>query len=268
MGGKRAGGIDLRDAGVVVTGAGSGIGAALARRFAAEGARLVVNDLDGAAAARVADEVGGLAVAGDASTEDGVAALVAAARTHLGEIDLFCANAGIEPGGGVDTAEEVWERVWQVNVMSHVRSARALLGPWLERGRGHLLATVSAAGLLTHLDSASYSVTKHGSLAFAEWLAATHGDKGITVQVLCPQGVRTEMYERSDASAKAVLGGAVLEPEEVAASVMEGLADGRFLILPHPEVRDHYALRATDTERWLGGMRKLRRRIEELSRTS
>ncbi|MFF3689915.1 SDR family NAD(P)-dependent oxidoreductase [Streptomyces sp. NPDC002187] len=255
--------MELKGAGVVVTGAGSGIGAALARRFAAAGARLVVNDLDGAAAARVADEVGGLAVPGDAGAEESVAALVAAARAHLGEIDLFCANAGIEPGGGEHTPEAVWDQVWQVNVMGHVRAARHLIGPWLERGRGHFLATVSAAGLLTHLESASYSVSKHGALAFAEWLSATHGNKGVTVQVLCPMGVRTQMYERTDAAAKAVLGGAVLEPGQVADEVMEGLADGRFLILPHPEVRDHYAFRATDTDRWLRGMRSLRRRIDE-----
>jgi NAD(P)-dependent dehydrogenase (short-subunit alcohol dehydrogenase family) len=255
--------MELKDAGVVVTGAGSGIGAALARRFAAEGARLVVNDLDGAAAARVAAEIGGLAVPGDAGAEESVAALVAAARDHLGEIDLFCANAGIEPGGGAHAPEEAWEKAWQVNVMGHVRAARHLLGPWLERGRGHLLATVSAAGLLTHLDSAPYSVSKHGALAFAEWLSATYGDKGLTVQVVCPLGVRTEMYEKIDTAAKDVLSGTVLEPEQVADAVMEGLADGRFLILPHPEVRDHYAFRATDTDRWLRGMRRLRRRIDE-----
>ncbi|MEY9968418.1 NAD(P)-dependent dehydrogenase (short-subunit alcohol dehydrogenase family) [Streptacidiphilus sp. MAP12-16] len=255
--------MELKDAGVVVTGAGSGIGAALARRFAAEGARVVVNDLDGAAAERVAAEVGGLAVPGDASAEESVAALVAAARAHLGQIDLFCANAGIEPGGGVHTPDEVWDRVWQVNVMAHVRAVRHLLGPWLERGRGHLLATVSAAGLLTHLESAPYSVSKHGALAFAEWLSASYGDRGLTVQVVCPLGVRTEMYERTGAAAKAVLGGEVLEPEHVADAVMEGLADGRFLILPHPEVRNHYAFRATDTDRWLRGMRRLRSRIDE-----
>ncbi|MET8246528.1 SDR family oxidoreductase [Streptomyces sp. NPDC005202] len=255
--------LELKNAGVVVTGAGSGIGASLARRFAAEGARLVVNDLDGAAAARVAAEVGGLAVPGDASAEESVAALVTAAREHLGEIDLFCANAGIEPGGGEHAPEEIWDRVWQVNVMGHVRAARHLIGPWLERGRGHLLATVSAAGLLTHLESAPYSVTKHGALAFAEWLSATYGDKGLTVQVLCPLGVRTEMYEKSDPAARTVLAGEVLEPGQVADSVVEGLVDGRFLILPHPEVREHYAFRANDTERWLRGMRRLRRRIDE-----
>jgi NAD(P)-dependent dehydrogenase (short-subunit alcohol dehydrogenase family) len=257
--------MELKDAGVVVTGAGAGIGAALARRFASEGARVVVNDLDGDAAALVADEVGGLAVPGDASAEEGVAGLLAAARTHLGEIDLFCANAGIEPSGGVYAPEEVWDRAWEVNVMAHVRAVRHLLGPWLQRGRGHLLATVSAAGLLTHIDSAPYSVTKHGALAFAEWLSATYGGRGITVQAVCPLGVRTDMYERTDRAARAVLAGTVLTPEEVAEAVMAGLADGRFLILPHPEVRNHYAFRATDTDKWLGVMRRIRRRIDDVA---
>ncbi|TJZ54067.1 SDR family oxidoreductase [Streptomyces piniterrae] len=256
--------MELKDAAVVVTGAGSGIGAALARRFAAAGARLVVNDLDAAAVARVAEEIGATAVPGDASAERDVAALVTAARTHLGEIDLFCANAGIEPGGGADAPEQVWERAWQVNVMSHIRASQQLLGPWLARGRGHFLATVSSAGLLTHPAAAPYAVSKHGALAFAEWLAATYGDRGITVQALCPMGVRTEMYERSDPAAKAALDGAVLTPDEVADTVVEALADGKFLILPHPEVRDHYALRATDTDRWLTGMQRLRRRMEDI----
>lgn len=255
--------MELKDAGVVVTGAGSGIGAALARRFAAEGARVVINDRDAAAAEAVAAEIGGLAVPGDAGAEETATALVSVARAHLGEIDLFCANAGIEPGGGEQAPEDVWERVWQVNVMAHVRAARHLIGPWVERGRGHLLATVSAAGLLTHLESAPYSVSKHGALAFAEWLSATYGDKGLTVQVICPMGVRTAMYEKSDAAAKAALAPEVLEPEQVADAVMAGLADGRFLILPHAEVREHYAARAADTDRWLRGMRKLRRRIDE-----
>ncbi|MEV4916752.1 SDR family oxidoreductase [Streptomyces tirandamycinicus] len=257
--------MDLKDAGVVVTGAGSGIGAALARRFAAEGARLVINDLDAGAAARVAEEVGGFAVPGDAGAEEGVASLIAAARAHLGEIDLYCANAGIEPGGSEHSPEEVWDSVWQVNVMGHVRASRHLIGPWLERGRGRLVATVSAAGLLTHLESAPYSVSKHGALAFAEWLSANYGDRGVTVQVVCPLGVRTEMYERSDAAAKEVLGASVLDPEDVADAVMKGLADGRFLILPHAEVREHYAYRATDTDRWLRGMRRLRRRIDDVA---
>lgn len=256
--------MELKDAGVVVTGAGSGIGAALARRFAAEGARVVVNDRDAEAARSVAAEVGGLAVPGDAGAEESMAALVETARSHLGVIDLFCANAGVDPGGGETAPEDAWDQVWQVNVMAHVRAARHLIGPWVERGRGHLLVTVSAAGLLTHIESAPYSVSKHGALAFAEWLAANYGDRGVTVQVLCPMGVRTDMYDKNNEAARAALPGAVLAPERVADAVMEGLGDGRFLILPHPEVREHYAFRATDTDRWLNGMRRVRRHIDEL----
>ncbi|MFF4854631.1 SDR family oxidoreductase [Streptomyces rubiginosohelvolus] len=249
--------LDLKGAGVVVTGAGSGIGAALARRFATAGARVVVNDLDTTLAQHVADEIGGLAVPGDAAAEDSIATLIETARHHLGEIDLFCANAGIEPGGGIDTPTDVWDRTWQVNVMAHVHAARHLIGPWLERGRGHFLATVSAAGLLTHVGSAPYSVSKHGALAFAEWLAATHADRGITVQVLCPMGVRTRMYEQTHTAAKTVLGDNILEPDHVADHVMGSLGDERFLILPHPEVRALYAIRATDTERWLQAMNRV-----------
>ena len=183
-------------AGVVITGAGRGIGAALARRFAAEGARVVVNDLDAAAAQRVAGSIGGEALPGDAASEDGVASLIEGAADMLDGIDLFCANAGIGPEGGPDAAEAVWDACWQVNVMAHVRAARLLTGPWLARGRGHLICTVSAAGLLTMLGSAPYSVTKHAALGFAEWMAASYAHRGITVQALCPMGVRTPLLER------------------------------------------------------------------------
>jgi len=211
----------LDGAGVVVTGGGSGIGAALARRFAAEGARVVVNDLDPAKAASVAAELGegALAVPGDAASTEGVEALIAAATAHLGAIDLFCANAGV---GGAPTLEDEagWELAWNVNVLAHVRAARALLPGWLERGRGHFLATVSAAGLLTMLGAPAYSVTKHGALAFAEWLSATYGDKGLTVQALCPQGVRTAMMEASGKAGEVLLAPSAIEPEDVADTVM------------------------------------------------
>ncbi|MGH8867809.1 MAG: SDR family oxidoreductase, partial [Actinomycetes bacterium] len=166
--------VRLAGAGVVVTGAGGGIGAAMARRFAAEGARVVVNDVDAAAVHAVAGEIGGLAVPADAAREPGVGELVAVARAHLGEIELFCANAGVAPEGGPEAAEDAWATAWEVNVMAHVRAARTLLPTWLARGRGHFLATVSAAGLLTMLGSAPYSVTKHGALAFAEWMSVTY----------------------------------------------------------------------------------------------
>ncbi|MGH8880670.1 MAG: SDR family NAD(P)-dependent oxidoreductase, partial [Stackebrandtia sp.] len=175
----------LSGAGVVVTGAGHGIGAAMARRFAAEGARVVVNDTDAAAARAVADEIGGSWVVGDAAAPD---ELITTARDRLGAIDLYCANAGVPGGGDVSASDTDWEHAWQVNVMAHVRAARSLTDEWLARERGHLLCTVSAAGLLTMLGAAPYSVTKHAALAFAEWMSITYADKGITVQALCPLG--------------------------------------------------------------------------------
>ena len=257
-------------AGVVVTGGGSGIGAALCRRFAAEGARVVVNDLNGEAAAAVAASCAAaphqpVPIAADAASEDGVAALISGARAELGEIDLFCANAGIARVGGPEADDADWEASWQVNVMAHVRAARLLLGPWLERRSGHLICTVSAAGLLTVPGSAPYAVTKHGALAFAEWLAVTYAHRGLTVQAICPLGVRTPMLDDSGPQARQLLGESAIGPEAVADAVMAGLADGRFLILPHPEVAGMYAGRAAETDRWLQGMSQLQQRLEELA---
>ncbi len=249
-------------AGVVVTGAGSGIGAALARRFAAEGARVIVNDIDAAAATAVATSCGATAVPGDAAAPDGVAALIGVARDVLGEIDLFCANAGVARGDGL-AGDPDWDASWQINVMAHVRAARLLLPAWLERGSGHLICTVSAAGLLTMLGAAPYSATKHAALGFAEWLAATYAHRGITVQAICPQGVNTPMLAGSPPAAGIILGASAITPEAVADAVAAGIADGRFLILPHPEVAAMYAGRATDPDRWLRGMNKLQRRVEE-----
>jgi NAD(P)-dependent dehydrogenase (short-subunit alcohol dehydrogenase family) len=245
----------------VVTGAGSGIGAALVRRLAADGAQVVVNDVDAANAARVAAEAGGLPAAGDAATEEGVAALVAMARAELGGIDLFCANAGVGTGGGPEAPEADWDRSWQVNVMAHVRAARLLLPDWLARGRGHFLATISAAGLLTMPGSAPYAVTKHGALAFAEWLAVTYGDRGVRVQALCPQGVRTPMLAASGDVARLLLEPRALEPDAVADVTVSALEDGSFLVLPHPEVGRYYADRAADPDAWLAGMRRLQARL-------
>ena len=251
------------NAAIVVTGAGSGIGAALARRFAAEGARVVVNDIDAAAASAVAASCGAIAAPGDAASADGVAALVAGAREALGEIDIYCANAGIARYGGPETPDADWDASWQVNVMAQVRAARLLLGRWLERGSGHLICTVSAAGLLTMPGTASYAVTKHAALAFAEWLALTYAHRGLTVQAICPQGVRTGMLDGTNPAAELVLGDSVITPEAVADAVLKGIADGRFLILPHPEVAGMYAGRAADPDRWLRGMNKIQRRIED-----
>ena len=253
--------MELDGAGVVVTGAAAGIGEALARRFAAAGARVVLADLDGPGVTRVAESIGALAVSGDAASAEGVAHLVAAAREHLGEIDLYCANAGV--GGAASLDDEAgWDLAWQVNVLAHVRAARELLPAWLERGRGRFLATVSAAGLLTMLGAPAYSATKHGALAFAEWLSATYADRGVVVQALCPQGVRTAMLEASGKAGELLLAETAITPEAVADAVMAGLDGESFLILPHPEVAAYYAGRAADTDRWLAGMRRAQRLLD------
>lgn len=256
-------------AGVVVTGAGSGIGAALARRFVAEGARVVLNDLNADAVTAVARSCGtaggGLAIAvpGNAASQEGVAALIDSARAELGEIDLYCANAGIARVGGPEASEADWADSWEVNVLAHVRAARLLLGPWLERGSGHLICTVSAAGLLATPGSAPYSVTKHAALAFAEWLSLTHRHRGLTVQAICPMGVRTAMFDGSDPTMEKLLGSAAIMPDDVADAVLQGIADGRFLILPHPDVAGLYAGRAAEPDRWLKGMSKLQQYLED-----
>jgi NAD(P)-dependent dehydrogenase (short-subunit alcohol dehydrogenase family) len=253
----------VEGSGVVVTGGGAGIGRALAARLAAGGARVVVNDLDPAAAAAAAEEIAGYAVPGDVGTEQGIRELIAAARGHLGEIDIFCSNAGIAEGTGPDAPEESWQRSWELNVMAHVRASRELLPGWLDRGRGCFVVTASAAGLLTMLGAAPYSVTKHGAEAYAEWLACTYGHRGLTVHCICPQGVRTSMLAASGQAGDVVLREAAIEPEEVGEALWQGLADGRFLILPHPEVAEYYRMRAGDTDRWLRGMNRMQQRIEE-----
>jgi len=249
----------IADKVIVVTGGANGIGAALCRRFAADGAKaVVVADLDGEAAQRLAAEIGGVGVLTDVTQEADLRRLVADAVSRYGAIDLFCSNAGIAIDGGEETSDADWERCWNVNVMAHVLAARAVLPGMLERGAGYLLQTVSAAGLLTHIHSASYAVTKHASLAFAEWLAIAYGDRGIGVSVVCPQGVRTDMLRRAAAGGRTFLLDSALEPEQVADVVVAGLADERFLILPHPEVAEFFRRKAGDYDRWLRGMRKLR----------
>jgi len=261
---------------VVVTGAGRGIGRALARRFAAEGARgVAVGDLDQDNAEAVAAEiasigVGALGLRTDVGVEREVRALVEAAETAFGPVDLCCSNAGIAIGGGVEASEEDWQRIWQVNLMAHVYAARAVLPSMLDRGEGYLLNTASAAGLLTNLGAAPYSVTKHAAVALAEWLAITHGDDGIKVSCLCPQGVNTAMLmgeanpgaRSGDETAAEVVkaSGQVLEPEDVAEAVIQGLDEERFLILPHPEVAEYWRRKAGDPDRWLAGMRRLQAR--------
>ncbi|SCL13788.1 Short-chain dehydrogenase [Micromonospora nigra] len=255
-------GLPLPGAAVVVTGAGSGIGAALAARFATAGARVVVNDLDPAAAGAVATRIGGLSFPADAADPAGVADLVDFARARLGTVDLYCANAGVAPGGGADAPAEAWDRAWRVNVMSHVYAARELLPHWLATGRGRLLVTVSAAGLLTLLGKAPYSVTKHAALSFAEWLRATYAHRGVTVQALCPQGVRTPMLAAADGMSAALLDATAVTAEQVADCAVDALTGDRFLVLPHPEVADWYAGRAADPDRWLRAMNRTQRDVE------
>ncbi|MFF8728443.1 SDR family oxidoreductase [Streptomyces sp. NPDC015171] len=250
----------VQDAGVVVTGAGGGIGAALARRFAAEGARVVVNDLDAGKARAVAEEIGGTAVPGDAS------GIVEAARDALGgTVDVYCANAGVafedgDLGAGLD--ESSWAASWDVNLMAHVRAAHALLPGWLRRGSGRFVSTVSAAGLLTMIGAPSYSVTKHGAYAFAEWLSLTYRHRGIKVHAICPQGVRTDMLAATGSAGDMVLQPTAIEPAAVADALLKGIAEDRFLILPHPEVADFYQVRAGEPERWLTTMNHIQQKWE------
>ena len=248
---------------VVVTGGASGIGRAMALRFAEEGAAgILVTDLDGEGAQRVVEQIGprARAVAADAADEAALRGLLDETEEAFGPVDLFCANAGIANGPEHGTEQE-WETALAVNVLAHVRAARLLVPGWLERGEGHFLATASAAGLLTQVGSAPYAVTKHAAVAHAEWLAITYGDRGIGASCLCPMGVNTGMHQAGDTSTTAAAvvnaAGETLEPEQVANAVVEGLRDGRFLILPHPEVLEFFRHKSADYERWLRGMRRL-----------
>ncbi|MEU6487008.1 SDR family oxidoreductase [Streptomyces sp. NPDC046887] len=247
----------MRGAKVVVTGAGGGIGAALARRFAAEGARVVVNDIDADRAKAVAEEIGAIALPGDAS------AIAAEAREALGgTVDVYCANAGLASPGDAFAEEEVWAAAWDVNVMAHVRAVRTLLPEWLERGSGRFVSTVSAAGLLTMVGAAPYSVSKHGAYAYAEWLSLTYRHRGLKVHAICPQGVRTDMLTAAGSAGELVLAPTAIEAEDVAEALMDGIAYDRFLILPHPEVARYYQARASDPKRWLAGMNRVQRAWE------
>jgi NAD(P)-dependent dehydrogenase (short-subunit alcohol dehydrogenase family) len=257
--------MELSDKVVVVTGAASGIGRALAERFAAEGARgVVVADLDGAGAKVVAETIGdrALGVACDVTLEAEVVDLMAEADDAFGPIDLFCANAGVAVGTDESSPDAEWDLALAVNLRAHVYAARALVPAWLARGEGYFLATASAAGLLTQIGSAPYAVSKHAAVAFAEWMSVTYGERGIRVSCLCPMGVRTPMTEGDHlANAVVAAAGAMLEPEEVADAVVEGLRAERFLILPHPEVGTFFARKADDYDRWLAGMRRLQARV-------
>jgi NAD(P)-dependent dehydrogenase (short-subunit alcohol dehydrogenase family) len=256
--------MELRHKVTLVTGGASGIGRALALRFAAEGARgVAVVDRDERGAREVAAEIGERAIAcgADVARESDVLRAVGVCEERFGDIDLLCCNAGIAIRGGVEVSNEDWQRIWDVNVMAHILAVRAVLPKMLSRGEGYLLHTASAAGLLSQIGSAPYAVTKHAVVALAEWLAITHGDAGIKVSVLCPQAVRTQMTADTERGGVAGVDG-MIEPDEVAESVVQGLRAERFLVLPHPQVLEYTRRKTADYDRWLGGMRRLKARVE------
>ena len=245
---------------VVITGGASGIGAALARRFHAEGARAIaVADVDEAGLARVAAETGALAIRCNVALESDIQALVARVEAELGAIDIFCSNAGIARLGDEEVANEEWQLNWDIHVMAHVYAVRAVAPGMVARGGGYLVHTASAAGLLSHIQSATSSVTKHACVAFAEWVAIKYQHLGIRVSVLAPQAVRTPMTDRPDQAVVASVDG-MIEPETLAACVVDTMAREEFLILPHPEVRDYLLRKTTDIDRWLTSMNRWRQR--------
>ncbi len=253
---------------VLVTGAARGIGRSLALACAAAGARVAITDVLEPELDEVRSELSGdghLAVRCDLTDGDAITAMMAAVREQMGVVDVCFANAGVAVGSDpMQTPEETWELTFDVNVRQHVRLARVLVPDWLDRGEGYFVATASAAGLLTQIGSAPYAVSKHAAVAFAEWLSVTYGDRGLRVSCLCPMGVDTAMLEAAETDSLDTIGarvvraaGRILQPDDVAAAVLEGMAKERFLILPHPEVGIFYERKGTDYERWLAGMRRL-----------
>ena len=241
--------MEIQDKVVVVTGGASGIGRELCRLFAAEGARqVVVADLNEEGAAVVAEEIGHTSHQVDVGRES----------------DLVCSNAGIADGRGIDEPDEVWDRIWRVNTMAHIWTARHLVPLMRERGGGYLFSTASAAGLLTQIGSVTYAVTKHAAVALAEWLAITHGRDGIKVTVLCPQAVRTGMTpDASETGLSVASVDGLLEADHVARDCLEAIREERFFVLPHPMVADYMQRKAEDPDRWLHGMRRLQDRYLE-----
>ncbi|OWU85827.1 short-chain dehydrogenase [Oceanicola sp. 22II-s10i] len=259
----------FQDQSTIVTGGASGIGAALARALAAEGAKVAVADLNADGAKKVADEIGGIAVPTDVRSRDAIAALIAAAEAAHGPIDLMCSNAGIATGvdttftnaAGADPAE--WQRAWEVNVMAHVHAAANLVPQMIARGGGRFLHTVSAAGLLNQIGSAIYGTTKHAAVGFAENLAISHYSAGIRVSILCPQGVDTPMLDGmgGDGRNGPQAGDGLISAADCAAAALDGVAEGRFVILPHPQVADYMQRKTADYDRWIAGMAKFQNRL-------
>lgn len=252
----------VKDKIVVVTGAGAGIGRALVERFVAEGASHVIGADISSDLESVCNEIGAHAITADVSNEASLVALIDETESNYGPIDLFVANAGIGGlPGGAEVPDEEWQRVWDINVMHHIWAARHMVPRWTERGAGYLLTTASAAGLLSNLGTAPYTVTKHAAVGFAEWLSITHADDGIVVSVLCPQGVRTAMTASDDPAVANVVAHGLIEPSDVADAVIAGLEKESFHILPHPEVAEYVVHKASNVESWLGAMRRLQRKF-------
>ena len=253
--------MNLNDQVSIITGAASGIGAACAKAFAAQGAKVVVVDINADGARQVAEEVGGLAIPCDISDEAAVNDLVNETERQLGPVDVFFSNAAVATGGGpLDTSIDVWNEQWQINVMAHVFAVRAVLPSMLERGAGYLIHTASMAGILTSQGNLTYATTKHAVVGLAEWLAITYHDKGIHTSLLAPLGVRTPMLGDPAAAGAAV--GPVKEPEEVAQQVVDAVAEERFLILTDPIAQTWMERKTNDLERWLGGMRRLQAKMD------
>lgn len=257
--------MDLANKTVIVTGGGNGIGAALCRRFAAESAKVVVSDIDGEAAVRVAEEIGGTGIQCDVANEPSVQALVSHAMETYGRIDVFCSNAGITVKGGLENSNDEWRRMWDVNVMSRIFAARAVVPQMLKQGSGYIVHTASGAGVLTEIGSASYSVTKHADVAFAEWLSVRYGREGIDVSCVCPLGVATDFLDHDDPIHQFLHTHSVTA-EDVAESVLAGMADKTFLILPHPEVAEFFAMKTENYDRWISGFQRLRQKLTRKKR--
>jgi NAD(P)-dependent dehydrogenase (short-subunit alcohol dehydrogenase family) len=262
--------MDIEGTVAVVTGAGSGIGRALAVALAAAGASVVAGDIDEAGAEQTAERIratgaAAVGVRADAGSTDGIAALIASARGEFGPVDVYVANAGIIGPPGLGDDERDWDRIIDLNVRGHIRAAKALVPDWLDRGGGHFVSVASAAGLLTQIGAAGYSVTKHAAVGFAEWLSITYGDNGIGVTCVCPMGVDTPLLDGIRTSpdpavrvggAAVVNAGEVIGPARVAEMTVEAVRENRFLVLPHPAVLDMYRHKGADYERWIAGMRR------------
>lgn len=263
--------MQIRDAVAVVTGAGSGIGRSIAAALAEGGASVVCGDIDADSAADTARLIGGTPVGADASSTEGTALLLDTARNKYGPVDIYVANAGITGQAGLGDDEAAWDRIIDINLRAHIRAAKAVVPEWIKRGSGHFVTVASAAGLLTQIGAAPYSVTKHAAVGFAEWLAVTYGDNGIGVSCVCPMGVDTPLLRGMTGSAEsegrvagaAVTGaGAVISPDTVASLVVQAITDGTFLVLPHPEVLTMYRQKGADYDRWIAGMRRYQRSLQ------